>query len=122
MGVSDEEYKALGANIVSREEALKCDIIVDVKLGDADYLDALEKGKAALAEIADIPMDKIEEMRRIGSLKLVQEQQKLVALVAELQPKDSMDLWKYFGNENAAALPEMPTAEFLKVAKRRVRE
>ena len=45
LGVSDEEYKALGANIVSREEALKCDIIVDVKLGDADYMDDLEDGK-----------------------------------------------------------------------------
>ena len=31
------------------------------------------------------------------------------------QPKDSMDLWKYFGNEDPAALPEMTTAEFLKV-------
>lgn len=38
-------------------------------------------------------------MRRIGSLKLVQEQQGLVKLVAEMQPKDSMDLWKYYGNE-----------------------
>lgn len=45
LGVSDEEYKALGANIVSREEALKCDIIVDVKLGDADYMDDIEDGK-----------------------------------------------------------------------------
>lgn len=58
---------------------------------------------------------------RIGSLKLVQEQQELVKLVGDMQPKDSMDLWKYFGNEDPAALPEMTTAEFLKVVKRRVR-
>ena len=45
LGITDEEYKALGVNVVSREEALKCDIIVDVKLGDADYLDELEDGK-----------------------------------------------------------------------------
>ena len=31
--ISDEEYKKCGVNIVSREEALSCDIIVDVKLG-----------------------------------------------------------------------------------------
>ena len=43
--VSDEEYIKMGAHVVSREEALKCDIIVDVKLGDADYLDQLEDGK-----------------------------------------------------------------------------
>lgn len=74
-----------------------------------------------LAEIADIPMDDIEKMRRIGSQKLVKEQQALVKLVGDLQPKDSMDLWKYFGNEDPAALPDMSTAEFLTVVKRRVR-
>ena len=42
---TDEEYAAAGAHVVSREEAMKCDIIVDVKLGDADYLDQLEDGK-----------------------------------------------------------------------------
>lgn len=115
-----DEFDASNKALVYRTTGAKhkyiiqdCNYLVENKIGDF---------KAALEEIADIPMDKIEEMRRIGSLKLVQEQQKLVALVAELQPKDSMDLWKYFGNENPAALPEMPTAEFLKVAKRRVRE
>lgn len=45
LGYSDEEYEAYGAHIVSREEALKCDIITDVKLGDADYLDQVEPNK-----------------------------------------------------------------------------
>lgn len=45
LGISDDEYRAQGANIVTREEALDCGIIVDVKLGDADYMDVLEKGK-----------------------------------------------------------------------------
>ena len=35
--VSDDEYLATGANIVSRKDALKCDILTDVKLGDGDY-------------------------------------------------------------------------------------
>ena len=43
IGFSDSDYK--GVNFVSREEALKCDVIVDVKLGDADYLDTLDSGK-----------------------------------------------------------------------------
>ena len=37
VGVSDEEYAACGCHIVPREQALACDIITDVKLGDADY-------------------------------------------------------------------------------------
>ena len=41
----DQEYIDAGAHVVSREEAMKCDIITDVKLGDADYLDELEDGK-----------------------------------------------------------------------------
>ena len=41
IGYSDEEYLEAGANIVPRREALGCDIIVDVKLGDADYLSEL---------------------------------------------------------------------------------
>ena len=45
IGVSDADYKSVGANIIQREEVLKCDIITDVKLGDADYLDKLENGK-----------------------------------------------------------------------------
>lgn len=45
VGHTDGEYIDAGAHIVSREEALKCDIITDVKLGDADYLDQLDDGK-----------------------------------------------------------------------------
>lgn len=45
IGFSDQEYREQGVNIVSREEALDCDIIIDVKLGDSDYLEELPKGK-----------------------------------------------------------------------------
>lgn len=45
VGHSDKEYIDAGSNVVSREDAMKCDIITDVKLGDADYLDKLEDGK-----------------------------------------------------------------------------
>ena len=46
--ISDEEYKKCGVNIVKREEALSCDIIVDVKLGDADYLEYIGDGKTLI--------------------------------------------------------------------------
>lgn len=45
IGYADEDYSACGVHIVSREEALDCDVIVDVKLGDADYLDQLKGPK-----------------------------------------------------------------------------
>ena len=45
VGYPDSEYAAHGVHIVSRKEALDCDVIVDVKLGDADYLDELTSPK-----------------------------------------------------------------------------
>lgn len=45
VGVGDDEYRAVGCNIVSRKEALACDVVADVKLGDADYLDEIAPNK-----------------------------------------------------------------------------
>lgn len=45
IGRSDSEYEEAGAHIVTREEAQKCDIITDVKLGDADYLESIGENK-----------------------------------------------------------------------------
>lgn len=45
VGFTDDQYEALGCKIVSREEALNCDIITDVKLGDADYLEKIGENR-----------------------------------------------------------------------------
>ena len=45
LGISDEEFLQHGCNIASRERTLKCDIICDPKIGDAEYLEKL-KGQA----------------------------------------------------------------------------
>ena len=45
VGVSDDEYLKLGCHVVPREKIFSCDIITDVKLGDADYLSSIEDGK-----------------------------------------------------------------------------
>lgn len=45
VGRSDDEYLSAGAHVVTREDALNCDIITDVKLGDADYLETLRNNK-----------------------------------------------------------------------------
>lgn len=114
-----DEFDASNKALVYRTTGAKHKYII----GDCNYLveDQISAFHAALAEVAATPMEDIEKMRRIGSLKLVQEQQGLVKLVAEMQPKDSMDLWQHYGNENPAELPEMSTADFLKIVKRRER-
>lgn len=43
--VEDFEYGRLGCHIVSREEALKQDIICDAKIGEASYLDDIDDHK-----------------------------------------------------------------------------
>lgn len=43
IGYKDSDY--VGANFASRQDILKCDVILDVKLGDADYLEDLSDGK-----------------------------------------------------------------------------
>ena len=45
VGRLDYEYRDAGANVVSREEAYECDIITDLKIGDADYLNQIADGK-----------------------------------------------------------------------------
>lgn len=45
VGISDDEYLKYGVNVASRQDVMKCDIITDVKLGDADYLDEIQDGK-----------------------------------------------------------------------------
>lgn len=41
LGLTDEDYKKSGANVVSREEVLSKNIICDPKIGDAEYLECL---------------------------------------------------------------------------------
>lgn len=45
IGISDDEYIEKGASILSRKEILDCEILVDVKLGDGDYIENLSPGK-----------------------------------------------------------------------------
>lgn len=45
VGFQDNEYSSYGVNVVPRHEVLNCDILVDVKLGDADYLDEIKEPK-----------------------------------------------------------------------------
>lgn len=43
LGYDDEDYTSQGCKVASREEVLKCDVICDPKIGDAEYLDLLNE-------------------------------------------------------------------------------
>ena len=42
LGISDEEYEKKGVRFAPRKDVLDSDILVDVKLGDADYLNQIK--------------------------------------------------------------------------------
>lgn len=86
-----------------------CNVLVHGKI--ADFREALSK-------LAVLPVSEFEKMRRIGSSELVEKQLKLVALAAEMQPKDARDVWAKAGNEDADTLDSKPFDDFVKTVKR----
>ena len=46
LGISEDEYRAVGCRVCTRKETLQTDIICDPKVGDADFLSQLHKGQA----------------------------------------------------------------------------
>ena len=51
LGYKDEDVLNLGFNIASKEKVLKCDILVDPKIGDASYLDSLKPNQIIFGRI-----------------------------------------------------------------------
>ena len=45
LGLTDEDYSMTGCNVLSHDEVLKQDIICDPKIGDADYLEMLNRSQ-----------------------------------------------------------------------------
>jgi malonate decarboxylase beta subunit len=80
-----------------------------------DNIDAFRRQLAALLKM---PYEELCQYRVIGNRALAEKQLALVKLVARLKPKDSRDLWEYFGNRDSEKIPEMETDEFLQKAVR----
>ncbi len=118
--VGKDEFDASNKALVYRTTGGKHKYI----LNDCNFLvkDQVGAFRKQLTEVLEQPFEQIEQYRRIGSMELVQEQIELVDTAAKLEPKDAMDIWKYFGNEEPAKLPELSVEQFLKVAKRRPRK
>lgn len=115
-----EEFDAADKSQISRTTGGKhkyimrdCNVLVEDRMGDF---------RNALCRLLALPYDELCAYRRIGSYELVKKQMALTALAAELDPGDSMDVWRYFGNAEPEQLPELETAEFLRVVHRRPEE
>lgn len=115
-----KEFDSANRSLVYRTTGGKHKFI----MRDCSFLvkDSIGDFKNQLKEILRKPYTEIEKYRLIGSMKLVEEQMELVELAASLKPKDSMDVWRYFGNKDPEKLPEMSYDDFMRIVKRRVRE
>lgn len=83
-------------------------------LGDCRILveDSIQDFRDALCTVLKMSYKEITSYRVIGSLDLVMQQLELVKLAAELKPKDSMDVWRYLGNQNPEQIPDMDVPTF----------
>ncbi|MFA9593041.1 biotin-independent malonate decarboxylase subunit beta [Citrobacter telavivensis] len=89
-------------------------------MGDCNFLveDSIDAFRAQVQKIAGMTMAEIEALRRIGSPELVSRQMATVAAVSELQPTDSVDVWRAAGNEPPQALVDMSLDAFLATTRR----
>lgn len=89
-------------------------------MGDCNYLvpDSIAAFRQQAIAIAALPMDAIENLRRIGSRSAIERQMQLVAMAAEVSPTDAKDMWKAIGNENPQQLIDANYTDFMAQAKR----
>jgi len=92
-------------------------------MGDCAYLvdDTIGAFRRQIEAVLKMSYGEIQKLRSIGTARLVEEQLKLVALAAELNPKDAKDVWKYYGNEDPDSIPDMFYDEFMQKVKIRQR-
>lgn len=114
--IGKEEFDASNKSLISRTTGGKHKYM----MRDCNYLvsDDLEAFQKQVQAIARFSYEEIIAHRRIGSKELVLEQLDLAEEIVDLQPSDSMEVWKYYGNDEPERLPEMAVEEFLKTALR----
>ncbi|WP_339061374.1 biotin-independent malonate decarboxylase subunit beta [Tepidibacillus marianensis] len=90
-------------------------------LGDSNYLvrDNIYAFREKVQEVVSLPLDQIENHRRIGSLQNVVQQMNLVNEALEVDPNDAMDMWKRYGNEKVEILLDLSFDQFMQNAVRR---
>jgi len=108
------EFDASDKSLIYRTTGGKHKYIV----GDCNCLvdDTISEFSNAIKANLSLTMDGVEAMRRIGSLSAVKKQMNTIDSTCELKFKDSLDLWKYAGNENPQILVDLSVEDFLKTA------
>lgn len=115
-----DEFDASDKSLISRTTGGKHKYIMqDCNVLNEDRVGAFRE---SLIELLSMSYAELIKLRRIGSYELVKEQMGMTALAAELNPGDAKDVWQYYSNENPEELPELDTADFLAVVRRRNRE
>jgi len=111
-----EEFDASNKALVYRTTGGKHKYIMQ----DCNFLveDSVGSFRKQVIEVLSKPMSEIVKYRRIGTLELVEEQVALVELAVKLEPKDSKDVWKHFGNDDPDSLVNMKVEDFIASAKR----
>lgn len=84
-------------------------------------VDTIGAFRDQIAQVLRMSYEEIQKYRSIGSLDRVLEQMELVALGAELKPKDARDVWAYYGNKKSEAIPDLFHDEFMSTVKIRPR-
>lgn len=112
-----DEFDAADKSLIYRTTGGKHKYI----MGDCNVLvqDRIGAFREAVKDLLDLPYEELLHYNRIGSMELVQEQIKLVELAVSLTPSDSVDVWKYFGNDRADEYEDMPYEDFMAIVKRR---
>ncbi len=110
-----DEFDSTDRALVYRTTGGKHKYIV----GDSNYL--VENNAAsfreALKKVFSLDINEISKLRRVGSSEMIAKQKKLVQLSIDLQPKDSIDVWRFAGNENPEKLVDLNVKAFLETAK-----
>ena len=79
--------------------------------------DTIRSFRTQILELAKLTCAQLQPYRCIGTLEHVLNQMSLVDLAVWLNPGDSMDVWKYFGNQNADRISDMELDEFMHTVK-----
>ena len=93
---------------------------------DCNFLvaDTIGAFRAQIAEVLAMPYAEIYKFNRIGNFENIKEQMDLVTFCAEFKPKDSRNVWAYYGNDEEFVknIPDLSLEEFLGGVKRRERK
>lgn len=71
LGISDDAYRKIGANITSRDQVLLQDIVCDPKIGEAEYLNQLQPSQSIFGWVHVGPDSQLEKLLVEKKIKVI---------------------------------------------------